>query len=225
MSEESDPTRGAAPSRMRRRPRPATRAHRARGLPDIAHRVDPTEDQPLCDLLRISHRAGNDLDARSWAQLLLQINGVEAPEGPAEPSWPGPGSRRRGRCPPAGGRSRSPSAVPAAHRPGHTAIRCSRLNRTPPPGPRGLGVLLQTGHLVGQHHSTYSDSKNAGDANAALPAANLARSFRFGYGWVRTLPRPEREADHVRSTTSFLVRASMAGRPARLIVTGPGQYE
>jgi len=42
--------------------------------------IDPAEDQPLCDLLRISHRAGNDLDARSWAQLLLQINGVEAPE-------------------------------------------------------------------------------------------------------------------------------------------------
>ena len=52
----------------------------ARMAADIAHRVDPTEDQPLCDLLRISHRAGNDLDARSWAQLLLQINGVEAPE-------------------------------------------------------------------------------------------------------------------------------------------------
>ena len=47
---------------------------------DIAHRVDPAEDQPLCDLLRISHRAGNDLDARSWAQLLLQTNGVESPE-------------------------------------------------------------------------------------------------------------------------------------------------
>jgi hypothetical protein len=27
-----------------------------------------------------SHRAGNDLDARSWAQLLLQTNGVESPE-------------------------------------------------------------------------------------------------------------------------------------------------
>ncbi|HEY5149238.1 MAG TPA: LysM peptidoglycan-binding domain-containing protein, partial [Mycobacterium sp.] len=52
----------------------------ARMAADIAHRVDPAEDQPLCDLLRISHRAGNDLDARSWAQLLLQVNGVEAPE-------------------------------------------------------------------------------------------------------------------------------------------------
>ena len=52
----------------------------ARMAADIAHQVDPAEDQPLCDLLRISHRAGNDLDARSWAQLLLQINGVEAPE-------------------------------------------------------------------------------------------------------------------------------------------------
>jgi hypothetical protein len=52
----------------------------ARMAADIAHRVDPAEDQPLCDLLRISHRAGNDLDARSWAQLLLQSNGVESPE-------------------------------------------------------------------------------------------------------------------------------------------------
>lgn len=52
----------------------------ARAAADIAHRVDPSEDQPLCDLLRISHRAGNDLDARSWAQLLLQSNGVETPE-------------------------------------------------------------------------------------------------------------------------------------------------
>lgn len=52
----------------------------ARLAADIAHRVDPAEDQPLCDLLRISHRAGNDLDARSWAQLLLQSNGVESPE-------------------------------------------------------------------------------------------------------------------------------------------------
>ena len=52
----------------------------ARMAADIAHRVDPAEDQPLCDLLRISHRAGNDLDARSWAQLLLQTNGVESPE-------------------------------------------------------------------------------------------------------------------------------------------------
>lgn len=52
----------------------------ARLAADIGHRVDPAEDQPLCDLLRISHRAGNDLDARSWAQLLLQSNGVDAPE-------------------------------------------------------------------------------------------------------------------------------------------------
>lgn len=52
----------------------------ARMAADIGHRVDPAEDQPLCDLLRISHRAGNDLDARSWAQLLLQTNGVESPE-------------------------------------------------------------------------------------------------------------------------------------------------
>ncbi len=52
----------------------------ARMAADVAHRVDPAEDQPLCDLLRISHRAGNDLDARSWAQLLLQSNGVESPE-------------------------------------------------------------------------------------------------------------------------------------------------
>jgi hypothetical protein len=34
----------------------------------------------LCDLLRISHRAGDDLAARSWAQLLLQSNGVDTPE-------------------------------------------------------------------------------------------------------------------------------------------------
>ncbi len=52
----------------------------ARMAADIGYRVDPAEDQPLCDLLRISHRAGNDLDARSWAQLLLQTNGVESPE-------------------------------------------------------------------------------------------------------------------------------------------------
>jgi LysM repeat protein len=52
----------------------------ARLAADIGHRVDPAEDQPLCDLLRISHRAGDDLDARSWAQLLLQTNGVESPE-------------------------------------------------------------------------------------------------------------------------------------------------
>lgn len=52
----------------------------ARVAADIAHRVDPGEDQPLCDLLRISHRAGDDLAARSWAQLLLQSNGVETPE-------------------------------------------------------------------------------------------------------------------------------------------------
>lgn len=52
----------------------------ARVAADIAHRIDPGEDQPLCDLLRISHRAGDDLAARSWAQLLLQSNGVETPE-------------------------------------------------------------------------------------------------------------------------------------------------
>lgn len=52
----------------------------ARIAADVAHRVDPAEDQPLCDLLRISHRAGDDLAARSWAQLILQSNGVETPE-------------------------------------------------------------------------------------------------------------------------------------------------
>lgn len=52
----------------------------ARVAADVAHRVDPGEDQPLCDLLRISHRAGDDLAARSWAQLLLQSNGVDTPE-------------------------------------------------------------------------------------------------------------------------------------------------
>jgi DNA-binding SARP family transcriptional activator len=51
----------------------------ARMAADIAYRVDPTEDLPQCDLIRISHRAGDDLGALMWARQLLATNGVEIP--------------------------------------------------------------------------------------------------------------------------------------------------
>jgi DNA-binding SARP family transcriptional activator len=51
----------------------------ARMAADTAYRVDPTEDLPQCDLIRIAHRAGDDLTALMWARQLLATNGVEIP--------------------------------------------------------------------------------------------------------------------------------------------------
>jgi len=51
----------------------------ARMAADIAYRVDPSEELPQCDLIRIAHRAGDDLGALMWARQLLATNGVEIP--------------------------------------------------------------------------------------------------------------------------------------------------
>lgn len=52
----------------------------ARIAADVAHQVDPSEDLPLCDLLRIAYRGGDVVGARMWARRLLDTNGVERAE-------------------------------------------------------------------------------------------------------------------------------------------------
>lgn len=52
----------------------------ARWAADLAHLVHPDDDQPLVDLMRISHQAGDDAAARGWAATILQANRVELVE-------------------------------------------------------------------------------------------------------------------------------------------------
>ena len=52
----------------------------ARYAADLAHLVGPDDDQPLVDLMRISHQAGDDAAARGWVASILRTNGVELVE-------------------------------------------------------------------------------------------------------------------------------------------------
>jgi len=48
----------------------------ARWAADAGHCVDQKDDQPLVDLMRVSHRAGDDAAARGWVRSILEANEV-----------------------------------------------------------------------------------------------------------------------------------------------------